>query len=127
MSNNYFEQFPLIKYGNVSVKDLSKRARFIEVARNNPYVFLPYTIKDNEKPEDIAYYYYGSTDYTWLVYMANNIIDPYTDWPLSEENFNNYLIQKYAAKSRKTGYEVVDWTQNQTITDNILYYYKVVD
>lgn len=127
MSNNYFDQFPLIKYNNTSVKDLSKRARFTELARNNPYVFLPYTIKDNEKPEDIAYHYYGSVDYTWLVYLANSIIDPYTDWPLSEENFRQYLIQKYTAQSGKTGYQVVDWTQNENITENIVYYYKVVD
>lgn len=127
MTNNYFDQFPVIKYNNVSVKDLSRRVRFIELARSNPYVFLPYTVKDNEKPEDIAYYYYGSTDYTWLVYLANNIIDPYSDWPLTNDNFNNFLINKYAAQSGKTGYEVVDWTQDQTRTDNILYYYKVVD
>ena len=78
------------------------------------------------RPEDIAYYYYGSTDYTWLIYLANNIVDPYHQWPLSQENFNKYLIEKYAAKSGKTGYEVIDWTQNETIDENILYYYKEI-
>jgi len=123
---NYFENFPIINYGGRRVRDISRRDRFVERLQSDPYISLPYTIKDGDRPEDIAYYYYGSTDYTWLVLLANNIIDPYHDWPLSEDNFEKYLIEKYSEISNKKGYDVIDWLRDQSITDNIQYYYKEV-
>ena len=124
--SNYFDKMPIINYNGYQVRDLTRRNRFLPVSISNPYLFLPYTITDNDKPEDIAYYYYGSTDYTWLVLLANNIIDPYHDWPLGEEDFNKYLINKYEKESGKKGYEVVDWTQNENLSDNIVYYSRAV-
>ena len=124
--SEYFDKFPLIRYQNLAARDLTRRVNFLKSTVANPFVFLPYTIEDDMRPEDVAYYYYGSTDYTWLIYLANNIVDPYHQWPLSQENFNQYLIQKYSAQSGKKGYEVVDLTQNETIEENILYYYKEV-
>ena len=124
--SNYFDKMPIINYNGYQVRDLTRRNRFLPVSMANPYLFLPYTVADEDRPEDIAYYYYGSTDYTWLVLLANNIIDPYHDWPLKEEDFNKYLINKYAEASGKRGYEVVDWTQNENISDNIVYYSRAV-
>lgn len=122
----YFENFPTIEYQGRRVRDLTRRNKFLKNVSTNPLLFLPYTIKEGEKAEDIAYYYYGSTEYTWLVYLANNIIDPYHDWPLDEEDFNKYIIQKYAEQSGLSGYDVVAWAQDETRDDNIVYYYKEV-
>ena len=91
----------------------------------NPMVALPYTIKEGYKPEDVAYAYYGSTDYTWLVMMSNNIIDPYHQWPMAEADFNAYITDKYAEQSGKLGDEVVEWTKDDN-GDNIIYYYREV-
>lgn len=124
--SNYFDKMPIINYNGYQVRDLTRRNRFLPVSISNPYLFLPYTIKDNDRPEDIAYYYYGSTDYTWLVLLANNIIDPYHDWPLKDDDFNQYLIKKYEKESGEKGYAVVDWTQNENISDNIVYYSRAV-
>jgi hypothetical protein len=117
---------PIINYNGYQVRDLTRRNRLLPVSISNPYLFLPYTISDEDRPEDIAYYYYGSTDYTWLVLLANNIIDPYHDWPLKEDDFNKYLIKKYEQISGEKGYAVVDWTKNENISDNIVYYSKAV-
>jgi hypothetical protein len=122
--SEYFDKLPVIKYGGRDIRDISRRVNFLKQTMSNPFIFLPYTVEDGDRPEDVAYHYYGSTEYTWLVYLANNIIDPYHDWPLSEENFNQYLIKKYEQQSGRTGYDVVDWTKNETIDDNVLYYYK---
>ena len=124
--SNYFDKMPIINYNGYQVRDLTRRNKFLPVSMANPYLFLPYTITDEDRPEDIAYYYYGSTDYTWLVLLANNIIDPYHDWPLKEDDFYQYLIKKYENVSGKKGYEVVDWTQNENISDNIVYYSRAV-
>jgi hypothetical protein len=123
---NYFETLPLIRYSGVQVRDISRRDKFKEISLANPYLFLPYTIKEGDRAEDIAYYYYGSVEYTWLVHMSNNIIDPYTQWPLSEDDFHRYLIQKYKTQSGLEGYDVVDWTRRQDNDDNIVYYYKEI-
>lgn len=125
--SRYFSKFPTISYSKTDVRDITRRNNFVERNLSNPYMFLPYTVKENEKPEDIALYYYGSVDYTWLVLLANNMLDPYHDWALPQEEFHKYLIKKYAEEANKTGYDVVDWTQNETINDNILYYYKDLD
>jgi len=132
----YFENFPIITYNGRKVRDITRRNAFKKDMTNNPYLYMPYTVKEGERPEDIANFYYGSTDYTWLVYFSNGILDPHHDWPLSEANFNNYLIEKYAAESGKTGEEVVEWTQQETFTtpagavedfnDNVVYYYREV-
>jgi hypothetical protein len=124
--SNYFEKLPTINYLGRNVKDISRRVNFMKKTISNPYVFLPYTVEEGDRPEDIAHYYYGSTDYTWLVYLSNNMIDPYHDWPLSQENFDQYLIQKYQRRSGRKGYEVIDWLQDENITENVVYYYKEV-
>ena len=124
--SNYFDQMPIINYNGYQVRDLTRRNRLLPVSISNPYLFLPYTIADEDRPEDIAYYYYGSTDYTWLVLLANNIMDPYYQWPLKEDDFNKYLIKKYEQRSGLSGYAVVDWAKDETVDDNIVYYSKVV-
>lgn len=121
----YFEQFPTINYEGQNVKDITRRNSFTSIFADNPSLYLPFTIKEGERPEDIANYYYGSTDYTWLVYMANNILDPYLQWPMAEADFNNYLIEKYGEESGRVGDEVVEWTREDN-GDNIIYYYRVV-
>ena len=124
--SNYFDQMPIINYNGYQVRDLTRRNRLLPMSISNPYLFLPYTIADEDRPEDIAYYYYGSTDYTWLVLLANNIMDPYYQWPLKEDDFNKYLIKKYEQRSGLSGYAVVDWAKDETVDDNIVYYSKVV-
>ena len=124
--SNLFNQLPIINYNGYEVRDLSSRYRVLPSSITNPYLFLPYTITDEDKPEDIAYYYYGSTDYTWLVLLANNMIDPYHDWPLKDEDFHKYIIKKYEKASGLKGYDVIDWTKNERIDENIAYYSKSV-
>ena len=122
----YFQNFPTIEYNGRRVKDITRRNNFSRNISNNPYLYMPYTVKQGERPEDIAQHYYGSTDYIWLVYMANKIVDPYHQWPFDEYNFNQYLISKYTTQSGKIGEDVVDWTLDPEIDDNVLYYYREV-
>ncbi|MFA7407922.1 MAG: baseplate wedge protein 53 [Anaerolineaceae bacterium] len=120
----YFSHFPKILYGNQIVRDITRRTNFLDQHLSNPFLFLPYTIQDGEKPEDIAHYYYGSVDYTWLVLMSNGIFDTYTEWPMNQEVWEKYMIQKYRTQAGSDHYSVIDWTRNQTITENILFHYN---
>ena len=129
MAGEYFNKLPEISYNNVLVRDITRRVNFLKQTIENPYVFLPYTIQEGERAEDIAYHYYGDANYAWLVYLANNIVDPYHEWPMDEETFHNYLIDKYAEKSGQTGWDVIAWAQDETdrFGDNIAYYYKDIE
>lgn len=122
----YFENFPEVIYDGKRVKDITRRNRFVRGLQNNPLLYMPYTVEDGERAEDIANFYYGSVDYVWLVYMANNIIDPYHEWPLNTQEFNDMLIEKYAEASGVTGQDVLDWTRSDDTEDNIVYYYREV-
>jgi hypothetical protein len=91
----YFENFPSIKYGNTAVTNISARVKFLETAKKQNVLFYPYTIKDGERAENLAFDYYDSTDFVWLVYLINDIVDPYYDWPLSSKNLDKFIAQKY--------------------------------
>lgn len=123
----YFSYFPNVTHTNKLLVDITKRVNFDNTILRDPYAFLPYTIVEDDKPEDIANYYYGSVKYTWLVYLSAGIYDPYFDWPMTNEQFDKYIIKKYAAQANTTGYAVISWTKNTTITDNIVHYYNVED
>lgn len=122
--STYFTYFPTVTYNGVNVRDITRRTNFISTTLSNPYVFLPYTVSEGEKPEDIAYSYYGTVSATWVVLLANNIIDPYTQWPMDYDTFTNFLIEKYKSQSGKIGTDVVSWALDETTLDNIVYYYS---
>ena len=122
----YFENFPEVVYDGKRVKDITRRNRFVRGLQNNPLLYMPYMVEEGERAEDIANFYYGSVDYVWLIYMANNIIDPYHEWPLNTIEFNDMLIEKYAEASGLTGQDVLDWTRTDDTEDNIVYYYREV-
>lgn len=125
--STYFTHFPIVSYNGVAVREITRRTNFVDGVLSNPYVFLPYTVKEGEKPEDIAHNYYGTVEATWLVLLANNIVDSYTQWPMTSEVFADYIISKYTAQSGVTGYDVIAWTQNETIVNNVVYYYKTTE
>ena len=118
----YFSNFPNTIHTGILSKDITRRAEIADTIINNKFAYLPYVINGDEKPEDVANFYYGNVRYTWLVYYSNQIIDPYFDWPLDSVNFDTYVINKYAEEANTTGYDVITWTQNELITDNIIYY-----
>ena len=82
-----------------------------DVLLNNYLIFYTYTVKDGETSETIADKLYGSTQYNWIVLLANNIVDPMYDWPMSQENLINTIHKKYDTPTR----------------DGLVYAYQTVD
>ena len=122
MAKEFFSDFPIIKYNNELVSDISVRLDILENVKSDPYAFLPYTIKDGERAEEVAYLYYGDPRFVWVVYLSNNIIDPYFEWPLDNHSFEQTLAKTYAARAKAAsssniGWQaVVNWTQSASIT-----------
>ena len=134
--SKYFRYYPQTQYvfanGSFtiekSVKNISLKTSLINnLSQNDPYSFLRYTIIENEKAEDIADFYYDDPAMSWLVYFANDIVDPYTQWPKTYENFTEYFRKKYASQALPTGTDAIVWGQNATRTDNIVHWKNTDD
>ena len=99
----YFSKFPLMAYdikGNKSYKllpDILRRVKLRSSLSSSRFVFDKYNVKEGEKPEDIAFKYYGDAQYHWVVMMANNLTDRYYEWPMTQPDFADFLTDKYGA------------------------------
>ena len=49
----------------------------------------------DERPDNVALNVYGNDSYDWVILMANNIVDVYNEWPLTQIQLNQYLDNKY--------------------------------
>ena len=97
----YFSQFEQGYYdlkgdGNEKlVTDLMTRVKVREKIINEASLYDKYEVPSGERPEDTAFKHFGSSQYHWVVLMTNNITDAYYDWPMSEQNFETFLKEKY--------------------------------
>ncbi len=101
----FFRPHPIIAYripGKeqiVPVIDITRRFAITNFVKNAKVTFDEYYIEDGERPDTVAYDYYGDQSMDWLVLLTNEIQDPYFEWPLSYEQFNEYLRDKYGSVS----------------------------
>jgi Base plate wedge protein 53 len=95
MSARYFDKFSVINYNNYQCTNILSRAKILDKVVASPYVYYPYQVKSGERPDKISYTYYGDQYYSWLVYLANNILDPYYGWILDNATFQQFIIAKY--------------------------------
>ena len=102
---SYFSQFPLMAYdmaGNKVYKllpNILRRVKLRAGLRSGAFLFDNYDVKDGERPEDIAFKWFGDAEYHWIILMTNNITDRYYQWPLSQPQFAEHLTDKYGAGS----------------------------
>ena len=97
---SFFKQFPRTAYiiddTAINIPDIFRRVAANSLIDNMTIMNL-YDIQDAERPEHISYDVYGTTDYYWVILIANNIIDPYHDWPKSTTDLRQFAEQKYGA------------------------------
>ena len=117
--SEFFSNYPRIAYDisgtNSTVPDynvavnLMIRNKLKTAVENDVAVYYPYIVPEGMRPDVLSFQYYGDTIYTWAIYLMNNIIDPYWEWPLSYKDLRSYLIDKYGsietAKSQIHHYE----------------------
>ncbi len=98
---SYFNSFPLMAYdmkGDQNYKllpNILKRVKLRSSIRSSSFMFDNYDVKDGERPEDVAYKWFGDAEYHWVILMTNNITDRYYQWPLSQPQFAEHLTDKY--------------------------------
>ena len=94
--------YPVIEYNNHNIIDISKRFSITNIDSNkSKNIYFWHTIKNWKSPENIAYDFYGSCDYVWVILALNNIVNPFTDWLLSEEEIKQYIKDTYGSDMYK--------------------------
>ena len=81
------------------VPDILRRVKLRSGLRSGAFMFDNYDVKDGERPEDVAFKWFGDAQLHWVILMTNNITDRYYQWPLSQPQFAEHLTDKYGAGS----------------------------
>ena len=107
------------------VTDLMTRVKVREKVINEMSLYDKYDVPSGERPEDTAFKHFGSAEYHWVVLLTNNITDAYYDWPMSEQDFETFLIDKYAEPGAIHHYEVTQSSGKTTASGPDDYSYLV--
>ena len=76
-----------------------KRVKLRTGIKNGMFLFDKYDVVVGEKPEDIAFKYYGDARLHWVILMTNDITDRYYQWPMTQPQFEEFLADKYGSGS----------------------------
>lgn len=106
---SYFSYFPDLllpsfsdnrnsSYDVVRVKNLFKRGKIRDDFFQNAVVFDKYAIVGDDRPDNVADKIYGNSTLDWIILLSNNIINVREEWPMSQADFNNYLLNKYGSE-----------------------------
>tara|TARA_R100001443_G_scaffold19648_1_gene31417 strand:+ start:1489 stop:2154 length:666 start_codon:yes stop_codon:yes gene_type:complete len=103
--SNYFRNVPNFDYVSrlpnakisdyVTVKNFFKRGFLREDIFQELSFFTKYKIKGDDRPDNVAWNFYQESQLDWLVLTCNNIVNIQTEWPLTQTNFDRFLLDKY--------------------------------
>ena len=117
----YFDRFPLIRY-DISkngterlATDIIRRISFRDRVIDEASLFNDYAVQDGETPEMVSEKFYGSPKFHWIVLLFNNVIDPYLDWPMSDNQLSDYLDKKYPGKALFVLNETGNFIENELV------------
>ena len=118
-----FRSFPQVNYSLKKNKNfelltnVTLRFKVRDIIKNRTAIYFDYVIKDSDRPDIIASKYYDDPTLDWIIFLVNDIVDPYYDWPLNDEGFDSYMRTLYGstATAKATVYEYRKVISNQTV------------
>ena len=126
MAKNYFNYIPDFDYVSrlpkaqsisdyLRVKNLFKRTKISQTIFDDLTYFTKYQVIADERPDNVAYKVYGDSNLDWMVMLANNVTNLQNEWPLEEQSFYRFLINKYGSEA---GIETVHHYESQKVIDS---------
>lgn len=123
--SKYFKRFPLVNYDGAPAKNIMSRVDFTDKAKKDIYSNFDFVLTDdNRRPDVLSYNYYESPMYDWLLYMSNDVIDPYYDWHMDTQSFNQYIEKKYGSASSARNTILFyrnDWSVDDSLIEGDVY------
>ena len=103
--SNYFKQIPDFEYVSrlpdakisdyIAVKNLFKKGELRPDIFQDLATFQKYQIKGDDRPDNVAQDFYQDSSLDWLVLTCNNVVNIQTEWPLTQRDFDRFLLDKY--------------------------------
>ena len=104
--NSYFRKLPNLDYPSLAnertsaydyqtVKNIFKKAVIRDDIFDEITAFTEYSVEGDERPDQVAYNFYGDSGLDWVILTTNNIIHVRDEWPMGQQDFLTYLNQKY--------------------------------
>ena len=102
----YFRELPNINYVSLLkdksrnderliVKNIFKREKLRSDIDQAITAFEYYDISENMRPDVVAQNIYGDPELDWIILVTNNITNIRDQWPLSNNDLQNYMVEKY--------------------------------
>ena len=105
--SSYFSEVPNFEYVSrlpdakisdyITVKNFFKKGFLREDIFQNLSFFTQYSITGNDRPDNVAFEIYQDSTLDWLVLMANNIVNIQNEWPISNTDFDELMLDKYGS------------------------------
>lgn len=105
MPQQYFRRIPNLEYVSrtenksisdyIEVKNLFKRAKLREDIFQDLNFFTKYNIIGDERPDNVAFKFYGDATLDWVILLSNNIVNIQSEWPIPQTSFDEILMEKY--------------------------------
>jgi len=105
--------------------DILRRVKQRSAIKSGQFIFDTYDVRNGERPEDIAYKWFGDAELHWVILMTNNVTDRYYDWPMNDAQFEVYLDDKYTNPDAVHHYEITKDSGNTTSQGPNDYSHKV--
>lgn len=107
----YFSYLPDINYVSrspdrssndelIPVKNIFRRAKIRDDMLNVVTAFDDYTVIGDGRPEQVSQKIYGDPRFDWVILTANNITKVRDQWPLTENDFRNFILDKYGSDAK---------------------------
>ena len=127
---SYFSYLPNIQYNitgskyaeTTTAKDIFIRNLIKRNVIEKAIQFDEHTIGDAERPDTTSYLVYGHVKYDWIIFLTNQMFNPYFDWPLSSQDFTKMIRGKYGSveRSKKQIFEYRQILQEKTDTTKLM-------
>ena len=105
--SSYFSEVPNFEYVSrlpdakisdyIIVKNFFKKGFLREDIFQNLAFFTKYSITGNDRPDNVAFEIYKDSSLDWLVLMSNNIVNIQNEWPISNRDFDELMLEKYGS------------------------------
>jgi len=106
----YFRELPELQYQSflkdrlstedyIVVKNFFRRIKLRDDLQSIFTLFNKYVILDGERPDTLAEKFFGDSSLDWVVMISAGIINVYDEWPLSNHDLYNFVVDKYGVEN----------------------------
>ncbi len=109
----YFREIPNLEYQSpfsnrissssyVTAKNLFRRMKIRDDLQSIFTLFNKYEIAQGARPDTVAEELYGKASLDWVVILSAGIVNLRNDWPLSDKDLYNYVVEVYGLDRNNT-------------------------